>query len=186
MFHPTNSPWGDNLISIYTMFDSPLYHLATSARAKLCLEASSSHQDLRRILGHADMLDNLVGKLAILADELEGEAQYLEGRNVYDPEEDEFYDEDAAIHRSESCLKERRDHDGIAQYVETTDSSQFSNLPNSDSSASSEPERHKSEMSTGSVQIKITNVAHEILEIPVLHKINTRCCVSRQVISGLP
>jgi hypothetical protein len=46
-----------------TMADTVIYCLAQSVRSKLSQEASSKYQDLRRIVGHANMLDYLTAEL---------------------------------------------------------------------------------------------------------------------------
>jgi hypothetical protein len=46
-----------------TMADTVIYCLAQRVRSKLSQEASSNYQDLRRIVGHANMLDNLTAEL---------------------------------------------------------------------------------------------------------------------------
>jgi hypothetical protein len=45
------------------MTDINVYYLAQTARTKLSHEASSDDQNLRRILGHANMLDHLTAEL---------------------------------------------------------------------------------------------------------------------------
>jgi hypothetical protein len=45
------------------MTDTIIYCLARKARANLCREASNNEPDLRRVLGHANVLDGLTAEL---------------------------------------------------------------------------------------------------------------------------
>jgi hypothetical protein len=45
------------------MADTVIYSLACTARSKLCREALSSEVDLRRVVGHANVLDYVTAKL---------------------------------------------------------------------------------------------------------------------------
>jgi hypothetical protein len=50
----------------WTMTDSIIYSLARNVRAKLCKETSCKEPDLRRTIGHANMLDSLIAELVNL------------------------------------------------------------------------------------------------------------------------
>jgi len=81
------------------MTDHAVYKLAQTARTKLCLEGSRSDHNLRRILGHANMLDSLTVELKTLG---------YEFGSGYCSEEEEFYDEDATIAEVEPPLGQCR------------------------------------------------------------------------------
>jgi hypothetical protein len=57
--------------------DSNIYRLAQIVRSKLCQEASNDHQDLRRILGHANLLDYLTVELINLGFEQDTDDAFL-------------------------------------------------------------------------------------------------------------
>jgi hypothetical protein len=60
-----------------TMADTVIYCLAQTVRSKLSQEASSKYQDLRRIVGHANMLDYLTAELINLGYEHNTDDAYL-------------------------------------------------------------------------------------------------------------
>jgi hypothetical protein len=68
------------------MADIVIYCLARIAQSKLSLEASSDYQDLRRIVGHANMLDYLTAKLINLG---------------YEWDTDDIYPNEVAVAESE-------------------------------------------------------------------------------------
>jgi hypothetical protein len=65
------------------MADSMFYYLAQTARTKLCHEVSSNHQDLRRILGHANLLDHLTAELLNRGYQLNNDEEYIEDEDAY-------------------------------------------------------------------------------------------------------
>ena len=74
------------------MADTVIYCLAQSVRSKLSQEASSKYRDLRRIVGHANMLDHLMTEL------VNREYQH-DGDEVLDDEvsDDEVSDDEVSL-----------------------------------------------------------------------------------------
>jgi hypothetical protein len=68
------------------MADINIYFLACRARTKLTWEASSNDLNLRRILGHANMLDHLTAELVNLGYEWNSDDTYLEDATVVENE----------------------------------------------------------------------------------------------------
>lgn len=64
------------------MADTTIYFLACKARTKLSWEASSNDMDLRRILGHANVLDYLTAELVNLGYEWNSDDTCLEDELV--------------------------------------------------------------------------------------------------------
>jgi hypothetical protein len=61
------------------MADSKVYYLAETARAKLSHEVASNDHNLRRILGHANMLARLMAELVNRGYQHDGgEEEYVE------------------------------------------------------------------------------------------------------------
>jgi hypothetical protein len=77
------------------MADAVIYCLAQIVQSKLSLEASSDYQDLRRIVGHANMLDNLTAKLINLG---------------YEHDTDDIYPNEAAVADGELDLLLEENH----------------------------------------------------------------------------
>jgi len=65
------------------MTDSDVYSLAQMARRKLSDEASTARQDLRRIIGHANMLDHLAAELVSQGYILDGDEEQHEDAETF-------------------------------------------------------------------------------------------------------
>jgi hypothetical protein len=125
------------------MADDAVYRLAQTVRTKLWLETSTNHHDLRRILGHANMLDSLTAELKNLGYELDGDEC---------SEEEEFYDEHAEVAENDSPLDQCRlgdahlfgENPGSVESPDfpgsDADSDSSDSWESSDSSESSEPD----------------------------------------------
>lgn len=72
------------------MANSKVYYLAKTTRTKLSHEAASNDPNLRRVLGHANMLDHLVAELVNRGYLLDGNEEDIEEEdeeNIEDEEE---------------------------------------------------------------------------------------------------